>query len=168
MGTSNLQPDEYCSECCNFVAVLNPSTGWCDECTRKNGYEYLITLSCPNCGRENSDGKICSRCKYELWLGRNADSIELVMAVKVISYRAAERVVLIKNRPICQSCGKPIKGGQKGRHFFCTKNPECVKGHNTYEYHLRTKPQSEALTLAITAARIFKLTMDIEALNHGS
>lgn len=169
MGTSEPNPPfyeaplEYCSECSNLVESLNDTSGWCDDCTRKNGYESLITPLCPSCNSPNSDGKLCSRCKYESWLQRNANAIELVMVVQVVSVRVAKKVVLEQNRPICQSCGNKIKGGQKDRHFFCTKNPECRKGHTVYEYNLRNKPQREALELAITASRIYKLTSLISA-----
>lgn len=160
MGTfpPNEQELEFCSECGNFVDVLHDGTGWCYECSRKLGY---LTPSCPSCEKETSDGKLCSRCKYESWLERNADSIELIMVVQDVTVRTAKRLVAAQNRPICQSCHEPIKGGQKGRHFFCKRNPECAKGHRVYEYHLRTKPQSEALALAVTASMIYKLTANI-------
>lgn len=151
--------EEFCSECGNFVESLDSYSGWCNDCTVKNG--YVIALSCPLCNRPSTDGKICSRCKYESWLERNANGIELIMAVEMVSVRIAKHKVSAQNRPLCQSCHKPIKGGQKGRHFFCTKNPECVKGHTTYEYHSRNKPQREALELAITASLIYKLTANI-------
>lgn len=160
MGTPRISNSdlEFCAECGGLVARLNEQTGWCDDCSKELGY---ITPSCPSCGVENETGKLCSRCKYEFWLERNADAIERVMAIQSVSVRVARRVVQADNRPKCKSCGHPIKGGTKGRSLFCTKRPECVKAHNTYTYHRRSKSQSEALELAITASIIYKLTANI-------
>lgn len=161
MGVTEPHQDdlEFCTECCDFVESLNEHTGWCNSCSERLGY---VAPSCPSCGNPTISGKLCSHCKYVKWLDQNADAIERVMATEGIRIRAAIRIVRVSNRPICQSCGQPIKGGQRGRHHFCTKNPECVKGHNVFEYHLRTKSREEALELAITAARIFKLTTAIQ------
>lgn len=165
MGTlPNPQPlnTEFCLECGEFVTPdsFNESTGWCNSCSSKLGYGH-VAPSCANCGQLTDYGKLCSRCRYIGWLERNADAIETVMATQMVSAGVAKKIVEKSNRPICQSCGMPIKGGQKGRHFFCKKNPECIKGHTSYEYHLRNKPQAVALELAITASRIFKLTANI-------
>lgn len=152
---------EFCTECGDFVESLNSLTGWCNECSRQMGY---IAPSCASCGAElanSNNGKLCSHCKYVGWLERNADAIERVMAVQGVHVRIAIKIVRASNRPTCQSCGQPIIGGQRGRHSFCKKNPECIKGHNVFEYHLRSKPREEALNLAITASRIFKLTAAI-------
>lgn len=150
--------EEFCTECGEFVSELNTVTGWCDPCSVKSGW---VTPSCPGCGRESSNGQFCSRCYYIKWLERNADAIETVMAVRVVSVRVAKKIVEADNRPICQSCHDPINRGQKGRHFFCTKKPECVKAHNAYSYHIRHKPHREALELAVTASLIYKLTANI-------
>lgn len=160
MGTpeSQLDESEFCTECGNFVVELNEATGWCFDCSKELGY---IVPSCPHCGEESINGKLCSRCKYVRWLERNADAIESVMAIQCVTASAAKRIVRESNRPICNSCGNPIKGGQKDKHYFCRKNPECVKAHTAYSYHIRNKPHDEALQLAITASLIYKLTANI-------
>lgn len=154
-------PSEFCSECGEFVNELNEKTGWCNDCSRELGYE-VTPSGCPRCGEPSLNGlQTCGRCKYELWLERNADEIERVMATNLVSVRAAKRIVRASNRPICNSCGDPIRGGTKGRHFFCKTKPECVRAHNVYSYHIRHKPHSEALELAVTASVIHKLTANI-------
>ena len=149
---------EFCTECGEFVERLDEYSGWCDSCSVKSG---AIAPSCPSCKEPTAAGKLCSRCKYNSWLLPNADAIEVVMATEIVSARVAKRIVQASNRPICNSCRQPIKGGQKGRHFFCTKNPECIKAHYAYAYHIRIKPHNEALSLAVTASVIYKLTANI-------
>lgn len=160
MGTPQTEY-EFCTECGNFVESLNEWTGWCYSCSVKNGE---IAPSCPKCNESNLDGKLCSKCKYVLWLERNANAIEEIIAIQYTSVRVAKKVVSNSNRPICLSCGQPIKGGQKGRHYFCRKRPECIKAHNAYSYHTRNKPHEEAIALAITASLIYKLTTNIKPL----
>lgn len=162
MGLSKPQL-EFCSECCQEVDELNEFTGWCNPCSVRLGW---IAPSCPNCGQPNKDGKQCSRCKYLQWLERNADEIERIMAVDMVTIRVAIRRVRVVNRPICHSCGNPIKGGTKGRHYFCKKHPECVKAHIAYSYHIRNKPHNEALQIAVTASVIYKLTANITNRNR--
>lgn len=156
MGTPESEL-EFCIECSNLVEELNEFTGWCNECTK------LVMPTCPNCGRPSIGNKLCSHCKYILWLTKYADDIERAMATQGIGFsvRKARRIIAEATRPKCYSCGNPIKGGSPGKHFFCTKNPECVKAHNVYEYQHRTKPHGEALILAVTASTIYKLTANI-------
>lgn len=152
---------EFCTECGYFVNELNDETGWCNDCSKELGYVVAPSV-CPRCGEPSLRGlSTCGRCKYSTWLERNADEIERVMATQVVTVRVAKRVVQQQNRPICNSCQQPIKGGQKGRHYFCRVKPECIRGSNVYERNLKTKPQAEALELAITASLIFKLTASI-------
>jgi hypothetical protein len=158
MGQPQTNTKLFCSECGDFFDKLDELTGWCEKCSIAAGY---LAPSCPICHEPTINGKPCSKCRYAAWLLRNGDAIDRAIAEHGLSPRNAKKIVEAANRPICKSCGKPIKGGQKGRHNFCMKNPECVKAHNAYTYHIKTKPPEEALALAITASVIYKLTANI-------
>ncbi len=159
------QEVEVCPNCGDLVALLDDETGWCNSCAG-----VALPISCLTCGASLAvAGKFCSKCKYVYWLTQNADAIERVMASgaggAVINASKAKKLVRDMNRPICLSCDQPIKGGQRDRHFFCTKTPHCIKAHNAYHYHRRVQNRShvESLQRAITASQILKLTN--EALN---
>lgn len=123
-------------------------TGWCYPCSGVAPPVY-----CEGCGNElqPNDHTYCSRCKYLRWLERNADEIERVMAIAGVSSGKAKQLVRSSNRPKCLCCGNPIKGGQKGKNFFCRKTKACRTGHNSYHYH-RTKGDKDALQRAVIAA----------------
>src|SRR5439155_17234264 len=93
------------------------------------------------------------------WLERNADTIDRVMVTKRVKASMAKRIVLQSNRPICLVCRNPIKGGQKGQHFFCRTNESCKKASNVYRYHrTKNKSHNESVKKAIEAAYIIKIT----------
>jgi hypothetical protein len=85
------------------------------------------------------------------WLERNGDKIEQVMATFELSAGKAKKLVRTNNRPVCLCCGKPIKGGQKGKNYFCRKTKACKTGHNSYHYY-KTRGYADALERAMVAA----------------
>jgi hypothetical protein len=85
------------------------------------------------------------------WLERNANKIEQIMATFELSAGKAKRAVRANNRPICLCCGNPIKGGQRGKHYFCRKTKACRTGHNSYHYY-KTRGYKDALERAMVAA----------------
>jgi ribosomal protein L34E len=100
----------------------------------------------------------------------NADEIERYMVVFCVTATIAKRQVRDNNRPLCHSCGNPIKGGTKGRHFFCKKTAHCVKAHNSYNFHRRIQNRSheESIQRAVVASQILKLTNEaLGGESHG-
>jgi len=55
------------------------------------------------------------------------------MIVKDYSFSHAKKVLLKMLRPICQNCGKPIKGASEGA-LFCGRSlsPPCYKAYRRY------------------------------------
>lgn len=98
---------------------------------------------------------------------RHADEIEEYMAAGA-TFKFAKREVYYVNRPICTSCGKPIKGAASGA-IFCTTTIECRRWKRRYrtirEQNMRKgiiDPAKKAL--AQVSAEIFAeaYTMEIE------
>lgn len=146
---------EVCPSCGEFVDSLYEVTGWCDSCSG--------VAPCPRCGNKQEiakgANKTCGSCKYDKWLEANADELERLLC-KGLSKRQAIFNIRDRNRPICQSCGNPIKGGTKGRHFFCKKTPACLRANNSYHHyrHYRKFSHEVSLAKAKTAAEIVRLT----------
>lgn len=137
---------EWCPNCGEGVEKLNPLTGFCSDCS----YSATGKRECERCGREftpyqNSRTK-CNSCLNEEWLGRNADSIERVMAhygsTDVLS---AIQLVYDDNRPRCVMCGDKLKHGTRGRTVFCNKRDECRRASIRYHnYRKRNGMSAEA------------------------
>lgn len=154
--------DEYdlCPSCGNFVDSLLEETGWCYPCSG-----IAPSKRCIRCNKLTDRGRHCRSCAYILWLLRNADKIEEIMASEGITARSARKICEELNRPICLSCKQPIKGGQRfGTPLFCTKTEACVKARNAYHWHryVQRKPKEESVTRALTAVLAYNLRNDIK------
>src|SRR5881296_50154 len=116
--------DEFCSSCGEWKPLIE-DTGFCLTCSREYIPRLCVCSVCSNTftSRDEQQRYICPRCNREQWLEQNADKIELYMRIG-LTYRMAHLKVLSDNLPICNSCGNKIKGGQRGRHFFCLKTPQ--------------------------------------------
>ena len=109
-----------CPSCGQWVVWLHESSGFCIECAD-------IEPFCTQCGNEYVPDEftkdICSYCKTENWLRKNADAIEANMKDGLTFYQSKLKV-FNEVRPICLCCGKPIKGAKQDA-LFCTKTPQC-------------------------------------------
>lgn len=156
--------EEYCPSCGEFVAQLVDETGWCFECSGiEYGFDSLKANDCARCGSELNDhttGRYCVRCKRIIWLEKNSDAVEIVMIERQLTFFQAKDVVKALNRPICRVCENPIKGGQKGIHFFCTKTPACRRAHNAYRrnVYVKSQPRDVALREATITGKIELIT----------
>lgn len=151
--------EELCPSCGDFVEKLNDETGWCDPCSG-----ITPSTHCRRCNQPlGANNGLCNQCKYILWLEKNADAIERVMVQYCVSSAQAKKIVLEQNRPLCLCCLNPIKGGTKGRHFFCTKTAKCRKAQNAYRYYKFRKGWSheDALERALYVATEFTLIVSI-------
>lgn len=164
MGTAQRIEDdddyELCPSCGDFVDVLLSETGWCYSCSG-----IAPPNRCIRCNTLTDRGKHCRSCAYILWLLRNADQIEEIMAELTLPASKAKRVCEERNRPNCLCCKQPIKGGQRwGKPLFCTNTEACIKARHTYHWHYRIQRRSkeESITRALTAALAYKLMNGIE------
>jgi len=148
--------EELCPSCGKW-ALMHEVTGWCFECSG-----IAPPCYCERCGKRTIN-RYCNSCRYMLWLERNADEIERVMCSVGISAGRAKLIVRAENRPKCLCCRRPIKGGERGKNYFCRKTPACKTGHNSYHYHRTTRRRSrdEALRLALIAAVEAKLVASV-------
>jgi len=126
-----------CPECGEFVASLNPSTGWCFDCSPVN---------CERCGGpRTSDHKFCISCQRLNWLERNADRIEELIS-EGYTFSQAKSKILGENRAICIICSSEIPGKHKSNTLFCKKNKGCRKARKIFFALVSNgMPQSEAL-----------------------
>lgn len=132
--------EEFCPSCGNWAPLIE-DTGWCLLCTRRLHPDLMICETCDS--TFNGRGQVrhkCQRCANTDWQARNADRIESYMA-KGYSYDLARLRVEHDNRPLCLACGKRIKGGTRGRHFFCRRSQSCRTAARRYKwlrerYHL--------------------------------
>lgn len=98
------------------------------RCTKAKWPDKAV---CEVCGRIESRGQfrtICQSCEREAWFAKHADRIEIYMSIGMTFSMACVKVRL-DNRPICLSCGYKIRGGTKGRHFFCRTTPQCKSAY---------------------------------------
>lgn len=160
---------ELCPECGEFFDSLNEETGWCNSCSG--------VTPCQGCNEPlderaiTANEHLCNKCKYINWLEANADQIDRVMVTQQVTASIAKKIVIADNRPICVSCGNPIKGGSKAssnkpQSLFCTKTAKCRKAQNAYRYYYNFKrlTHEEALQRALVSATTFSL---IEGLSGG-
>lgn len=141
--------DEYCPNC-GKAAKLNAVSGFCINCTKAIWPNKAV---CDTCGRIEERGQFrtkCQSCQTEEWLGQYANKLEAYMAIG-LTFSMAVIKVQYDNRPICLCCGNKIKGGTRGRHFFCRSNPNCrsagIKFHHLI--HKYSKSKEQALTETI-------------------
>jgi hypothetical protein len=70
-----------------------------------------------------------------------------------LPYQLARERVREDNRPSCLGCGRKIKRGTRGRHFFCRTSARCTKLARRYKYlkehYLLSREQAIERTLAI-------------------
>lgn len=135
-----------CPNCGEFVKRLFVATGWCQNCTLK----YRDNSHCGMCGTElfASEVAICTKCKRELWLERNASLLDNWI-MQGLTFRQAVVVVLERNRPTCLNCGEPIKHGTNGRHLLCTRTPECRRARRRYKYLVYEKGVEKDIALRV-------------------
>ena len=142
--------DSICPNCGTSPVLLNAVSGFCVPCTKQRFPNKAV---CDLCGRIEERGQfrsICQSCEYERWLAKNADRIEAYMLVG-LTFRMAVVFIRRSNLPICLSCGYKIKGGTKGRHFFCRTTQQCksagIKYHHYLHRHGKSKEEALSLTL---------------------
>lgn len=127
-----LEYNEFCSNCGDWVDKLNPFSGFCNKCSS--------IKVCESCGEAYvaAPHKLCKPCRNTRWLRRNADSIERVMAVKRVDAITAIQIVHDDNRPRCAMCGDKIRHRTKGLTTFCKKRDTCRRASIRY-HHYRTR-----------------------------
>lgn len=152
---------DFCPSC-GKEDVIHEVTGWCYPCSG-----VAPPLYCEQCNRpiKENNGKLCDSCKYMRWLERNANKIEQIMATFELSAGKAKRAVRANNRPICLCCGNPIKGGQRGKNYFCTKTKACKTGRNSYHYYT-FRGYKDALERAMVAATRERLIHEAASKNN--
>lgn len=156
--------EEICPNC-GDLALLDEVTGWCPRCA--NG--GTNPLSCLRCGTKLNDVlyKFCSSCRYMRWLEQNADEIERTMAAVVVSAGKAKELVRADNRPKCLCCDRPIKGGQRGKNYFCSRTKACRTGQNSYHYY-RNRGDRKALEKALVSATRERLIANAASRHHAA
>ena len=129
-----LPDNEWCLQCSNWVDELHPLSGWCFNCTKK-----LPT-----------DAATTDYIETERWLNRYANHLEHYLLAG-LSFHQAVRFIRDEVRPACLSCGAFIKRGPR-ESIFCTKNDNCKKARNRYQYLYKQKGLSKprALDIVIT------------------
>jgi hypothetical protein len=110
--------EEYCPSCGDWVnyLVFNHDTGWCNSCSGTQDHQPR----CIHCGSvlQPEHGRTtCHTCRLERWLTKHADELEFLVVVKGYTIAQARLVIVKMIRPICQCCGKPIKGAKEGALF---------------------------------------------------
>ena len=55
-----------------------------------------------------------------------------------LTFAMAVGLVGKQSLPVCLSCGYKIKGGTKGRHFFCRKTQQCKQAATKFK-HLKER-----------------------------
>ena len=134
---------EVCPSCGEFAKLIT-TTGWCKSCS--GSY-------CNRCGDPANGTSYCNYCRKIRWLERNAETIEDYM-LEGQSFKEACLSVANVIRPNCIICDEPIERGTSGRHFICTKHPECRKARRRYRYLIYDKGYSKELAIeAITNGR---------------
>ena len=141
---------EVCPNC-GHLATLQEITGWCPQCTLAHDPTKTI---CKSCGGLFSRGKKpstkCWLCRKEEWLTEYADELEKYIALGH-GIEAAKKLVRRDNRPNCECCGQPIKGGDKDRKFC--KRDKCQKVARSYKA-LKLTGLSPDVALAIATERV--------------
>lgn len=123
--------DEYCPSCGEWVFPLNFNyvVGWCSSCSQEDG-----ALRCYQCGvalPETDARTLCHTCRQEQWYARHAHELEWLMVVKGYSLNQARQTIVKLVRPICQFCGKPIRGASDGALFHKDRKP-CRRAYGIY------------------------------------
>jgi hypothetical protein len=142
-----LEITNVCPSCGGYENPISNVSGFCIPCTKRLWPNKAV---CDNCGRIEERGQFrttCQYCQEEEWLKNNADKIEGYMAAGLTVAMAVVKVQF-DNRPICLSCGYKIKGGTRGRHFFCRTSSLCKSAAIKFK-HLKERknlPKDEALS----------------------
>jgi len=123
--------EEFCPSCGNWYPLreFDAETGWCVGCS-----PVSASPQCYRCGTvlKDTSRTTCHTCRQELWLERHSDELEFLIVAKGYSLTAARIMVTQMMRPICQCCGKPIKGGTRGESLFCKSNKVCHSMYGRY------------------------------------
>jgi hypothetical protein len=125
--------DDFCPSCGRELP-LHTVSGFCVPCTK---LRYPNKAVCDNCGKVEARGQFrtkCQGCQNEEWLAKNADKIEAYMSIGLTLAMALVKI-RGENRPICLSCGYKIRGGTKGRHFFCRATQQCKSAAIKYTHY---------------------------------
>lgn len=140
-----VEDDSFCPNCGNWKPLVE-ETGFCLACTREQNPDLLV---CENCESTfKADGqfrRFCPRCRTSERLEREANAIEVRLA-QGYSLSVSVEYVKREQTPICLCCGNRIKGGTRGRHFFCRERRKCKTAARRYkwyrEYHLLGKEEA--------------------------
>jgi len=159
--------NEFCPSCGSFVDRIVAETGWCVVCS---GDTQAVCIGCNDLFvKDQPHRKLCPWCREERWLLRHADEIERYLA-DGFSIHYARREIYESNRPVCISCGNPIKGATNGA-MFCKQTIECRRWRRRYrtvrEQYLRDgiiDPAKKAV--AQVSAEIFAATFIMEIGEH--
>jgi hypothetical protein len=140
---------DMCPNCGQWLPLVE-STGWCAACT----IAHDPTLNVCPCGAlfpKKAQVSKCWACRKEEWLTKHADKVEHYLA---LGFTLTASLTAVKDdvRPICNSCGNPIRGGKEGTRF-CRQHPDCRNKAEAYTT-LRSKGLSPDVALAIAIGRV--------------
>lgn len=156
--------EEYCPNCGQWLPLVD-DTGWCAKCTLAHYPDRSICEQCNSPFKQNDKQHRvkCPRCRgvgpYRNLSYSNteadANHVELYMRAGLTYELAVERVAFDK-LPICNCCGKKIKGGTPGRALFCRTNASCKTAGRRYKYLKETKnmTRNDALKRVIETLRV--------------
>ena len=89
--------------------------------------------------------------RIEVWLQKNADTLESLMLEQQITAKDAIRQIVQETKVHCLVCGEEIERATNGRHFLCTKHGNCRKARRYYKYlhHEKNFSKEDALEKAV-------------------
>ena len=125
--------EHYCPNCGDWFSFLHFDfeEGWCIECS----LDIDHPPQCIHCGsvltKHDIHRSTCHICRREAWLELHSDELEFLIVVKGYKKADAFKTLIRLLRPICNSCGKPIKGA-KSDALFCKVNKRCRSAYNKY------------------------------------
>lgn len=129
---------EVCPSCGSFTDVLVERTGFCRGCSNAIG-------CCILCGNNSDDGHtLCRRHRRELWLTKNADSIERYMVLGLSFKRAKDQVKKDNGTKYdCLCCGGPLRSVA----IFCAQTARCKAARERLRYMVHKKGVTHELAL---------------------
>lgn len=143
MSTTTIE--EVCPSCGDFVNSLNPSTGFCLDCSPK---------VCSRCGGVPSIGhNVCIKCQRQVWWDRNADALELYLSQGYSLSKARSRIEE-DNRAICIACSQPIPGRSRQTTLFCTRTQRCKTAKRRYTWKIEKGMAQDLALEAVVEALI--------------
>jgi hypothetical protein len=76
---------------------------------------------------------MCPTCRQEQWYVKHEDELEFLIVAKGYTLFQARSMITKMIRPICQACGKPIRGGSEGALFHQSRDHKrCRQAYGRY------------------------------------